>query len=93
VTVASLHPELGARVVLSRQSTDESGARYTVDIYDPKKIYTTTAYLSGGGVRLEPWKDEPPGWAIVFAERMLGLVARKAEWPRKLTRWRDAMER
>lgn len=91
--MASLHPSHGARVVLEREPA-ERGARYRVHVYEPEVVHAGLAELSPSGtLTWGPWSSSPPGWALLFTERLLrGLPKKHAadeSWPRKLVRWRD----
>ena len=91
--MASLHPEHGARIVLSREAAGDDGATYRVTVYAPGGArYETRARIEGGRVAIEPWDSPPEAWIATFGGRLLDGLAKKhdgGDWPRKLTRWRQ----
>jgi hypothetical protein len=86
--MASLHPQHGVRVVLTRELVEGRRARYRVSIYQPSELHESLAHIDESGAVAQP------AWAVTFARRVLEGLPKKhaadASWPRKLTRWRDA---
>jgi hypothetical protein len=87
--MASLHPSHGVRLVLTREQRDPPA--YAVEAYGPEGArWSARAALEEGAMVLGAWSAPPAPWLDTFAQRLLATVQRKGDWPRKVTRWRDA---
>ena len=85
------HPENGARFVLVRTKVgeDKTSAEYTASVFTPDNEYRYAAQLAEGGCELTSVGTSAPKNLERKLLTMAKLVARDAEWPRQIVRWRD----
>lgn len=88
--------------MLQRRALDERRVEYAVHVYEPEgvvhagaaRLTWTEKAPAAAEVTVGEWDSAPPGWVMVFLERLLmGLPKKHAAdgtWPRKISRWREA---
>ncbi len=99
--MAGVKVAYGARFELVREQAEQGCVAYRVRCWTHHGECSTEAVvtLADGAVLVHPWEPAgaAPAWAQQWVQRLLraeyrNLGERPADWPRRLTRWRQGPE-